>query len=183
VLRNSGTHPADDVTLTIHFDDKVLATAEDTSLRDSDLSDKPDPPALPTPQVLQSTVLDALSALGRQPYLGALVPPLSPRAPRPRYRGPFIEEAACDDMACATVTYEADSIQHDDAARFRPFVIKLPKEWQGERLAASCTIKARQQQRETKRAAVSVLFSVGEPLTLESLFHREPPPRLRIPEG
>jgi len=85
-------------------------------------------------------------------------------------------------MACATVTYEADSIQHDDAARFRPFVIKLPKEWQGERLAASCTIKARQQ-RETKRAAVSVLFSVGEPLTLESLFHREPPPRLRIPEG
>jgi len=48
-------------------------------------------------------------------------------------------------VACAAVTDEADSIHHDDAVRFQPFLIKLPKEWQEERLDASCTRKARQQ--------------------------------------
>jgi len=182
VLRNSGTHPADDVTLTLRFEEKVLATADDLSRRASDLSDKPEPPALPPPLVLQNGMLSALHALGHQPFLESFVPPRAPLPSRPRYRGPFIDETSCDGTACTTVIYEADSIQHDGEVRFRPFVIKVPKEWQGERLDASCTIKARQQ-RQTRHAPVAILFSIGEPLSLESLFHREPPPPWRIPEG
>ena len=163
----------------------VLATEDEVVLRMNDRisTPQPQPPALPTPSLWRTTVLGTLGALGtlgRQPDLSSFVPP--PRTYRPKNRGPFVEEATCAETACRAVTYEADSIQHDDAVRFKPFLMKLPEEWTGDRLDATYTIKARQQ-RETRRGTVSILFSEGEPLTLESLIDSELSSRFRQPDS